>query len=43
MTDVNVIQIDLPEDPEALTRTRQVLGHWASRRRAERPPAPREV
>lgn len=34
VTDLNVIQIQLREDPEALVRTRQVLGQAARRRRA---------
>lgn len=36
VTDVNVIQIALPEDPDAIPRTRQVLGTAARRRRGEK-------
>jgi F420-dependent oxidoreductase-like protein len=36
VTDVNVIQIHLPEDPDAIHRTRQVLGTVARRGRGEK-------
>jgi F420-dependent oxidoreductase-like protein len=35
VTDVNLIQIHLPEDPDAIRRTRQVLGTAARRRSGE--------